>query len=108
MDPDAAFDELTESMVALGAERAKMMGRPMLRIGRRMFACLDRGVLGLRLGAGTDEHELALALEGAAIFTPAGAIVFRDWVALPVDQAEHWEEWSAAALRYTAENVLPR
>lgn len=76
-----------------------MMGRPMLSIDGRMFACLDGDVLGIRLGAEAEEHREALELPGAALFSPGDkGRVFRDWVAIPTASAAHWEEFATAAM----------
>jgi len=78
-----------------------MMGRPMLSVNGLMFACLDGDVLGLRLGAGSDEFGRALSVPGADIFAPSrGRSGFRDWVAVPVDSAGEWEHFAVAAMEF--------
>lgn len=95
---DDAFDDLADSLVPQGARRAKMMGRPMLSLGGKMFACLSEGMLALKLGAGSDSHTAALALPGAALFVPGKRRVFKDWVSLPADQADEWERFAVDAM----------
>lgn len=97
------FEALADALTGLGARRAHMMGRPMLAVGGRMFACLDAGVLGVRLGAGTPEHDAALELAGAALFSPGGrGRTFRDWVGLPSTADEHWLRFATAAMHRSA------
>jgi len=98
----ADFDDLAATVAGSGARRAHMMGRPMLTIDGRMFACLDDGMLGLRLGAGTPAHVDALSLPGAALFSPGNrGRTFRDWVGIPVSAARHWEGFAIAAMEWT-------
>ncbi|CAN5344983.1 hypothetical protein BH10ACT7_BH10ACT7_28130 [soil metagenome] len=93
-----AFDDLADSLVPQGASRAKMMGRPMLSLGGKMFACLNAGMLGLKLGAGTESHTAALAVPGAVLFSPGKDRVFKDWVSLPVEQEHEWERFAVEAM----------
>lgn len=96
----AAFDALAATLAPLGVRRAQMMGRPVLAVERRMIACLDDGVLGVRLGAGSPAHTAALARPGAAVFSPGDrGRAFRDWVGLPPAAAAHWEDAVLEALR---------
>ncbi len=102
--PPAAreFDALAEALAEQGAARSRMMGRPMLTLDGRMFACLDAGMLGLRLGEQNPAHAEALALPGAEIFSPGQGRRFRDWVSLPVDRADDWERFAVAAMHHVA------
>jgi hypothetical protein len=103
MTGQTEFDDLALALIEHGAKRAQMMGRPMLAIGGRMFACLDNGMLGLRLGADTQAHADALEIAGSALFSPGEkGRVFRDWVALPASRAEHWEPFAVAAMAHVA------
>lgn len=95
---DDAFDDLAGSLVPQGARRGTMMGRPMLSLGGKMFACLNAGMLGLKLGAGSESHTAALAVPGATLFSPGKDRVFKDWVSLPADQADDWERFAVDAM----------
>lgn len=98
-EAEESFADLVDDLVPSGARRSQMMGRPMLAIDGRMFACLDGDVLGIRLGAGTDEHRQALEVPGAALFSPGDkGRTFRDWVAIPSASADRWEEFAVAAM----------
>ncbi len=98
------FDELATSLAMHGATRSQMMGRPMLSIGGKMFACLSGPVLAVKLGRSTDEFAEALDLPGAAVFKPGGDSQrsFHDWVALPLDSIDEWERFAAAALTHVS------
>lgn len=100
-DALAAFERLAAVLEDAGAVRGAMMGRPMLAThARRMFACLDSGRLGLRLGRGTREFDEALARPGAAVFAPGdGSRSFADWVALPVSEEAVWERFALLSYR---------
>ena len=100
----ANFDEVAVALEQLGARRAKMMGRPMLALERRMFACLEGDRLALKLGAGTPEFDEAMAIPGAELFSRgASNRRFTDWVAIPAEHSDRWEEFAVAALhRLTA------
>jgi hypothetical protein len=98
MDAQTAFEDLAADLVAAGCRRGKMMGRPMLAVGRRMAVFFREGGLGVRLVAGTAAHAEALALPGADLFRPGGDRVFRDWVMIPYAHAERWPEFAFAAV----------
>ena len=98
-----SFDDVVVALEPLGARRAKMMGRPMLALGSKMFACLEGDRLAFRLGRDTPEFAAALALPGAQLFSPgASNRVFKDWVALPIARADDWERFAVAALAHLA------
>ena len=98
-----SFEEVAAALEPLGARRGKMMGRPMLALGSKMFACFDNERLAFRLGRSTPEFAEALAVPGAVPFSPgASGRVFRDWVALPLSAADEWERFAVAALAHTA------
>ncbi len=105
----AEFDELASLLAAIGATRSQMMGRPMLSLAGKMFACLDGPVLAVRLGRSTEEFSAALDLPGAAVFSPGrGSRSFLDWVALPLDATDDWERFARAAMEFTAAGPAKR
>jgi hypothetical protein len=72
-----------------GVTLGSMFGAPALFFDGKSFACEKRGYFGAKLGAGTPEHEAALALPGAELFDPSGSgRPFRDWVAVPADDPD--------------------
>ena len=105
----AEFDELASALAASGATRSQMMGRPMLSLGRKMFACLDGPVLAVRLGRSSPEFAEALDLPGAAVFSPGQSNrSFHDWVALPLDATDDWERFARSAMEFTAAGPAKR
>ena len=76
-----------------------MMGRPMLKVGSTMFAAHAGGEhLAVKLGRDTAEHAEALALPGAAVWSPGGSgRLFYDWVSLPPEQEDHWMRFAESA-----------
>jgi hypothetical protein len=98
------FDELATTLALDGAARSQMMGRPMLAIGGKMFACLSGPVLAVKLGRDTEEFAEAIDLPGARVFKPGGESQrsFLDWVELPLDAIGDWERFARAALAFTA------
>ena len=93
------FDEVADALEGLGARRAQMMGRPMLALERRMFACLEGDRLALKLGADSTEFAEAMVIPGAELLSPgASNRRFKDWVAIPAEHSDRWEEFAVAAL----------
>ena len=92
------FDAISADLVARGATRAQMMGRPMLKVGSTMFAALSQGLCAVRLGRDSPEHAEALALPGADVWHPGGGSRrFEDWVALPPEQEDEWMRFAEVA-----------
>ncbi len=104
------FDELAGRLAIEGATRGQMMGRPMLSVGGKMFACLSGPVLAVKLGRSTEEFAAALDLPGADVFKPGGDSKrsFLDWVALPLDAVDEWERYARAAMDFTATRTTGR
>jgi hypothetical protein len=103
------FDELAASLAADGATRSQMMGRPMLSVGGKMFACLDGPVLGVKLGRSSEEYAEALDLPGASVFSPGQSKRnFLDWVALPLDAIDDWERFARVAMELLASRPAGR
>ncbi len=68
-----------------------------------LAGCLDGDVLGVRLGAGTADHQQALDVPGAEVFSPGDkGRTFRDWVAIPVTSSADWEHFANAAMAYVS------
>ncbi len=101
MNPDDTFDDLVDELVGSGVVRGQMFGARCLTIDGKAFACLKDGRLALKLGAGTQQHALALALPDSEPFDPSGkGRPFKDWVAVYESQLSRWPELALAALRF--------
>jgi hypothetical protein len=97
MTPDDLLDSLAEDLPE--ATAGAMFGKRALKANGKAFACLKGDDLAFRLGAGTEDHDAALDLPGARLFDPSGGgRPFKDWVAVPVDQAAEWPRLAKIAL----------
>ncbi len=95
------FEELAAVLEAKGATWSELLGRPMLNLEGRMFACLDGADLAVRLGRWTAEYEEALDVPGASIFSPGtSGRTFNDWVTLPLHAVEVWPRFATDALSH--------
>jgi hypothetical protein len=99
MTPDTLFDDLVADLAPRGVTAGAMFGKRALKAHGKAIACLQADLLAFRLGEGSDEHTVALALSGAELFDPSGKKrPFKDWVAIPVAHADRWPEFAEAAL----------
>lgn len=96
---DSDYEAMADDLVARGATRAQMMGRPILKVGSTMFAAHVGGDrLAVKLGRDTAEHAEALALPGATVWAPGdGDRYFYDWVALPASLEDDWMRFAEVA-----------
>ena len=96
----ARFEQVVGELAGAGqAVRATAFGRPGLKRGGKMCACLpdDEGMAFRLLGPA---HSRAMALAGAHLWDPSGrGRPFRDWVYVPVAHAGRWSELAAEAVR---------
>jgi len=96
---DSDYDAIADDLVARGATRAQMMGRPILKVGSTMFAGHVGGDrLVVKLGRDSAEHAEALALPGATVWSPGDSgRLFYDWVALPASAEDEWMRYAEIA-----------
>jgi hypothetical protein len=95
---DELFEDLADDLAGRGVSAGKMFGARALLLDGKAIACLKGDVLGIKLGAGSPAHDDAMDLPDAALFDPAGnGRPFKDWVAVPVSQSEHWLALAEAA-----------
>ena len=95
------FWDLVEPMFDDHVDKSTMMGLPCVRIDGSFFASLDHrsGNLIVKLPANR-VSELVEAGTGLA-FAPAGR-TFREWVAIPNEDEEHWSELIAEARTFVS------
>jgi hypothetical protein len=99
MDEAARFDEIVKDLEPRGVLPGALFGARSMTIDGTAFASLKGSRFAVRLGAGTEAHAEAMALEGAEPFDPSGkGRPFKDWVALPVAQASQWGRMAEAGL----------
>lgn len=102
MNPRDRFGEIVDDLAAQDpdVEESQMMGRPSIKAGGKLIACLEkRGTMAFKL---PDEAELesALALDGARIYDPAdNGRQMRGWVEVPAAHDSKWPELAETALR---------
>jgi TfoX/Sxy family transcriptional regulator of competence genes len=100
------FDRVVE---ALGPEvqRKRMMGSAVLMREGKMVACLNGDLLAVKLGRGRPEHAEALAVPGAATWSPQPSRNgFTDWVGLPSAASGVWLDWVRTAIDLADEAAL--
>ena len=96
---EADYDAMADDLVARGATRSQMMGRPILKVGSTMFAAHVSGDrLALKLGRDTSDFADALDLPGVTVWAPGdGDRVFKDWVAIPPTLEDEWMRFAEVA-----------
>ncbi|WP_449374043.1 hypothetical protein [Arthrobacter psychrolactophilus] len=95
----AAFDALAADMAGLGVTVGKMFGATSLMVGSKAIGCLQGEGVAFKLGRESTAHATALALPGAALFDPSGmGRPFKDWVVVPLADAERWADLGEAAI----------
>lgn len=106
---DTALAEFGHIVKTLGPEvvRKQMMGSPILMREGKMVACLDGDVLAVKPGRTRPEHAEALAVPGAATWSPQqGRKAFTDWVGMPVAVSDIWLDWIRTAIDLADEAAL--
>ena len=108
MTEESDYEAMADDLVARGATRAQMMGRPILKAGSTMFAAHVGGDrLAVKLGRDTTAFADALALPGAAVWSPGDSgRLFHDWVALPASLEDDWMRFAEIARMAAAQTSL--
>lgn len=105
-DAVSEFDRVVD---ALGreVERKQMMGSPVLMREGRMVACLNGDLLAVKLDRDRPEHAEALAVPGAAIWSPQPTRGgFTDWIGMPLAASAVWLDWVRTAIDLADEAAL--
>jgi hypothetical protein len=99
MTVDEIFDDIADDLAGRGVRAGRMFGCPSLMFDGKAVGCLKGELFAVKLGAGSAAHQEALALPGSALFDPGGkGRPFKDWVALPLAQSQHWLPFAEAAV----------
>ena len=103
MDAKERYEELVDDLCAQNddVEPSQMMGMPCVKRSGKMIAGFARGEGSMVFKLPDKEaHAQALALEGAHLFDPSGQNrPFKEWVVVPVQHADQWEDFAAHALK---------
>ena len=77
-----------------------MMGRPSIKAGGKLIACLEsRGTMAFKL-PDEAEQEKALALDGARVYEPAdNGRQMGGWIEVPSAHEDKWAKLAETALR---------
>ena len=84
-------------------KRGKMFGAHCLTVNGKAFAALStKGGMTFKLAG--DDHALALAIPGAALFDPSGmGRPMKEWVLVPNSQSSQWPDLADQARTYVAD-----
>jgi hypothetical protein len=105
---ESDYEAMADDLVARGATRAKMMGRPILKVGSTMFAAhISADRLAVKLGRDTAAYAEALTLPGVTVWAPGdNGRLFHDWVALPPSLEDEWMRFAEIARTAAAQTSL--
>jgi hypothetical protein len=102
VNPKTRFEEIVDDLAARDpdVEASQMMGRPSIKAGGKLIACLEsRGTMAFKL-PDEAEQEKALALEGARVYEPAdNGRKMGGWIEVPPAHEDRWAELADTALR---------
>lgn len=70
MTPQEAFDKLAAELEKVGIKKSNMFGMPVLKLGKKPIAGLDKDGVNFKLKVESDQHKSALGLEGTHLFQP--------------------------------------
>ncbi|TWD75245.1 TfoX-like protein [Kribbella amoyensis] len=97
----AEYAEVAAGLESAGVVTGSMFGNPCLKIGRKMVAGLFGDAMVFKLPP--EPRERALDLPGAQPFDPGMGRAMREWVLVPLAQADSWPEFAELALEYVRE-----
>jgi len=99
VSPEETYDAIVEDLAPRGVLPGAMFGARSLTFEGKAFASVKNQRFAVKLMAGTQTHAEALAISGAELFDPSGkGRPFKDWVAVPSSQSEHWPGLAEAGL----------
>ena len=100
MDVRSRYDDICDALTEWhpDARVSRIFSMPCVKRSGRVVFGLSRTGMVFKL-TDPDDHARALALPGAHLFDPSGRDQpFRQWVVVPPEQADTWEELAYVAL----------
>jgi hypothetical protein len=92
------YDEVADGLAEAGVVKGSMFGMPCLKIGRKVIGGLWGDAMNFKLPP--DARETALAMPGAEQFDPGMGRPMKEWVLVPVAQADAWPKLAEQALEF--------
>lgn len=82
-----------------GVEVGQLFGKTCLKMNGKAFVAQHHETVAFKLTG--NEREVAIALDGAALWDPSGkGRPMKEWIALPVAANKHFKEFAKAALAF--------
>ena len=99
--PRALFDQIASDLAVNydGVTTGQIFGKACIKTHGKALAAFFQGDIALKLAG--DDHQTALALEGARLWDPSGKQrPMKEWVQIPFACAEAWPDLAVQALKY--------
>ncbi len=101
MTEEEQFFNLTGQKIA-NSLKGQLFGKPCFKINKKAFVCFFQNEMVFKLPK--EPHSEALSLDGAKLFDPSGKNrPMKEWVQVPFEYKDRWEEFSIEAMRYLVE-----
>ena len=103
----ALFDQIARDLALRydGVSTGKIFGTPCIKTHGKAFAAFSEDAIALKLAS--DDHRVALALDGARLWDPSGKQrPMKEWVHIPFENAHAWTNTAEQALRYVEQQRL--
>jgi hypothetical protein len=97
----ALFDQIARDLATKydGVSTGQIFGKACIKIHGKALAAFFQGDIALKLAG--DNHQAALALEGAQLWDPSGKHrPMKEWVQIPFACACAWPDMATQALKY--------
>jgi hypothetical protein len=100
-DPKSLYEHVA-SLLALrpGVSKSQMFGMPCVKVNGKAFASLNGETMVFKLGG--EERSQALGLNGARLYEPMAGRAMKEWVEVPLEQADAWQKLAENALAYVS------
>jgi hypothetical protein len=104
--PDARFTHILADLKMLGVTQTASFGKRGMTADGKVIACFLDDSMAFKLGAGTPEHERALALAGSVLWDPGDrGRPFRDWVRISEEHQDDWGRYAEISLHHIRQKL---